>query len=227
MNGFWLKLIAMITMLIDHTAAILIPNDTMVYMICRSIGRLAFPIYCFLLIEGFLHTNNIKKYLTRLGVFAFISEIPFDLGFYNRIIYLYHQNIFFTLFIGLTVLFFVGKVEHKYRGNYTLNSFLTSLVVLIGCVVATFLQTDYGALGVLMIAAFYFFRYNKVLLIASLIILNGLLGGRIQALAAVSMVFIWFYNGEKGKQWNKYVFYIYYPLHILMLYFIARFIVFR
>ena len=83
MNTYKLKLIAIITMLIDHIAAVLIPSDTMLWLVMRCIGRLAFPIFVFLLVEGFHHTRDVKKYLLRLGAFALISEVPFDLAFYG------------------------------------------------------------------------------------------------------------------------------------------------
>ncbi|HAQ39725.1 MAG TPA: conjugal transfer protein TraX, partial [Clostridiales bacterium] len=83
-------------MLIDHSAAILLPNNSFFYMIGRGIGRLSFPIFCFFLVEGFLHTSNTKKYLLRLGIFALISEIPFDLVFNHTILEIGYQNIYFT-----------------------------------------------------------------------------------------------------------------------------------
>ena len=129
-SGSTLKLIAIITMLIDHTAAtildrtliarglgnlsgdvqatqdFLVQNGTLygIDMARRLIGRLAFPIFCFLLIEGFLHTRNVWKYAIRLGVFALISEIPFDLAFHAKFFYFQYQNVFFTLLIGVLVM---------------------------------------------------------------------------------------------------------------------------
>ena len=99
-NSFWLKMIAITTMLIDHVGAVLLPQ----YPILRIIGRIAFPIFCFLLVEGFMHTHDVIRYMTRIGLFALISEIPFDLLFYGRILDGTHQNVFFTLFIGLVML---------------------------------------------------------------------------------------------------------------------------
>ena len=93
MSTFALKLIAIITMAIDHVTAVFIPNNTEVYLVGRLIGRLAFPIFAFLLVEGFFHTSNIKKYLTRLGIFALISELPFDLAFYNSKFARYGGNV--------------------------------------------------------------------------------------------------------------------------------------
>ena len=108
LSGSTLKLIAIVTMFIDHLGVVAfetqISNYMVPYYIMRLIGRLAFPIFCFLLVEGFFHTRDVKKYALRLLVFAFISEIPFDLAFNRQMFYWRHQNVFFTLFIGLLVI---------------------------------------------------------------------------------------------------------------------------
>ncbi len=224
MNGYTLKLIAIITMFIDHMAAILIPPDTTAYLICRSIGRLAFPIFCFLLVEGFLHTHNVKKYLARLGVFALISEIPFDLAFSNKTIhngFLLHQNIFFTLFIGLAVIYLMSIIDRKYVKYVFLSNIFDTLVVIAGCYAATILATDYEFMGVLLVVAFYVFRTNKILLTIAILLVNASFGLGLQVLAALSMIFIWYYNGKRGPQGNKYIFYIFYPTHIFLLYLIS------
>ena len=138
-TGSTLKLIAIITMLIDHTAATILDrtlmargmgslnsnaqavmdfmsDNALIYgidIIMRLIGRIAFPIFCFLLVEGFVHTHNKWKYALRLGLFALISEIPFDLAFSNRFFYFNYQNVFFTLFIGLLVLMGFELIREK------------------------------------------------------------------------------------------------------------------
>ncbi len=139
-SGSTLKLVAIFTMLIDHTAATILqnilvargmnnldPTDTQAVMqfyadnaslnvlmvAMRLIGRIAFPIFCFLLVEGFLHTRNVAKYAIRLALFAAISEIPFDLAFYNKIPANNHQNVFFTLLIGLLTLIGFKIIKEK------------------------------------------------------------------------------------------------------------------
>ncbi|WP_313133399.1 TraX family protein [Anaerocolumna sp.] len=223
MNGLSLKLIAMFTMLIDHITAQLIPSGTPFEFIGRSIGRLAFPIFCFLLVEGFLHTRSVKKYLIRLGVFALLSEIPFDLAFVRGKTFaenLEGQNIYFTLCIGLFVIFLIQIVENKYRYSSTITVILTSIITLMGCQLAEFLRTDYGAIGILMIVCFYLFRNNKWILLVTIFFVNQSFYS-IQGFATLSLLFIWLYNGERGPKLNKYIFYAFYPVHILVLYWIS------
>ena len=127
-TGSTLKIIAIIAMFIDHTAAIVL--ERMIYMpkyasislygiygVMRLIGRLGFPIFCFLLIEGLCYTKDVKKYAGRLFLFALVSEIPFDLGFAGKAFYWQYQNVFFTLFIGLLVLIVFRYVEGKMSWN--------------------------------------------------------------------------------------------------------------
>lgn len=226
MSGFVLKLIAMITMLIDHTGAILFEGSPY-YIYFRMIGRLAFPIYCFLLVEGFYHTSNVKRYLKRLGVFALISEIPFDLAFSKTdtsINFFESQNVFFTLYIGLLVIYFMSLVKKKYMNDSMKQNLINIGIVIVGCFAAIFLATDYSFLGVLLILCFYLFRTNKLLLSIAILLLNYELAGTLQALAVLSMIFIWFYNGKKGPKLNKYIFYAFYPAHILLLVLISKMI---
>jgi hypothetical protein len=219
-NGFVLKLIAMLTMLLDHSAAIFLEYGSTEYIICRTIGRLSFPIFCFLLVEGFIHTHNVRKYLLRLGVFAFLSEIPFDLAFYNRFPNFYHQNIYFTLFIGLLVIYLIHVIDTKMKSRIFLCSLSEIVVVGLGGIAALVLAVDYNFVGVLLIVGLYIFRKNKVLQGLVMIFVNVLLIGDLQSYAILAMIFIWFYNGERGPKFNKYVFYAFYPVHLLVLYLI-------
>lgn len=127
-SGSTLKLVAIGTMLIDHTAASVLErilysgnnySNTLniIYVIMREIGRLAFPIFCFLLVEGIVHTHNKWKYAMRLAAFALISEIPFDLAFYGKPFFFGNQNVFFTLLIGLFVMIGFGMVRDVWSGK--------------------------------------------------------------------------------------------------------------
>ncbi len=136
--GSTLKLIAMFSMLMDHIGAILLDRIMIqhgamevidqqtfevfleanagvyyTYQILRFVGRIAFPIFCFLLVQGFLHTRNLKKYLSRLFLFALISEIPFDLALPGRLFAWEYQNVYFTLFLGVLALVGIRIAEGK------------------------------------------------------------------------------------------------------------------
>lgn len=208
MSSLILKMIALITMIIDHYGAIF-HSDVIIY---RIIGRIAFPIYCFLLIEGYLHTSDVKRYAKRLLIFAFISEIPFDLAFFGGP-YWYHQNIFFTLFIGLIAVHMINRNEN--------NNFKNILIIFGASILASILSTDYGSTGIIYIIAFYYTRKNNLmfgLLPAAAILLTGI--GSIQQYALASLPVLYFYNGRPGLK-NKVLqigFYAAYPLHLMIFY---------
>lgn len=204
-STFALKLIAILTMAIDHTGAVLFPE----YIFFRIIGRLAFPIFCFLIVEGYFRTKNIYKYGLRLLVFAFLSEIPFDLAFSNTYIDLSHQNVFFTLFLGLMVI---------YIGDKTLYIVNKVIICFVGMGLAYILQTDYSLFGILMIFSFYVFRKRKDIMCVSQFVINVFLIGQIQMFAVFSLIPICLYNGRKGYGRLKFVFYLFYPTHLCILY---------
>ncbi len=204
LSSFGLKLIAITAMLIDHVGAALFPQ----YPILRIIGRIAFPIFCFLLVEGFMHTHDVIRYIRRMGIFALISEIPFDLLFYGRILDGMHQNVFFTLFLGLIMLYYLTK-------QYP--AFFNFLMVLLFMLLAEFLRTDYSSMGLLIILCFWAFRGKKVWMCLSVAAVNIFLQGYIQVFAVLALPLILLYNGEQGPR-MKYVFYLFYPLHLLLLF---------
>ncbi|GMQ55733.1 TraX family protein [Vallitalea sediminicola] len=211
MNSTNLKIIACLTMLVDHLGAIFFPQ----YIYLRIIGRIAFPIFAFLIAEGYFHTHDVKKYLIRLFTFALISEIPYNLAFEGNIIeFGSGLNVFFTLFFGLLAVF---VYDHYKKLGYL-------LVLLIG-IVAYFLDTDYGILGVLVIFAFYVFRSDFYKQALSYILLTSLFLGimyfryhgiNLQVFSPIALIFIYYYNGKKGPK-IKYLFYVFYPGHLLIL----------
>ena len=213
MNTTNLKIIALLTMIIDHVGAIFFsfePNF-------RIIGRIAFPIYCFLLVEGYFHTRDVKKYSIRLLIFALVSELPFDYAFFGRLNNL-HQNIFFTLFLGLMAVHLTEK--------YFIKKPLYALVGIISAIfLSEYLHTDYGILGILYILTFYGLSkvegLAKILLMLLFIsILNTLLSGGLQFYSILAIPFIAAYNGKLGVRnaIMKYGFYVAYPLHLSILY---------
>lgn len=215
LNGFTLKLIAIISMFIDHIGAVFFGE----YIIFRIVGRLAFPIFCFLLVIGFIYTSNRFKYGMRLFLFAIISEIPFDLAFYNRFVYLKHQNVFFTLLLGLILMCILDKMKEKpITGNVVINLTFQFLAIIVVGILASFLGCDYGFPGILIILAFYIFYYNVGMMILLVIYINaGILGG-IQTFAVTALLPILMYNNKEGCKKYKYWFYIFYPAHLVLIF---------
>jgi len=214
MNVLIIKMIALTSMIIDHYGAIF-QSGTDMY---RIIGRLAFPIYCFLLVEGYIHTKDVKKYAKRLFIFALISEVPFDLAFYNKLGFV-HQNIFFTLFIGLAAIYFIDNKEGKYNFN-------KNLIIAAAGILSIILSVDYNIIGIIYILAFYFTRnYQKskrISIVALAMFLANLSSSVLQQFSLLALPIIYFYNGELGPK-NKVMqmlFYAAYPLHLLIFYII-------
>lgn len=190
-------------MLIDHIGAILFPQ--MLWM--RCVGRIAFPIFCFLLVEGYFHTRNIEKYILRLGIFAFVSEIPYDLAFRGNVLDIEYQNVFFTLALGVGMMYCLEK--YREIGKQLVCVLLTMWL-------ANTMSVDYGYRGILLIAIYYFLRTQrteKMILGASW----NLLWGKIQSFGVLASLLLMNYNGEKGRS-MKYFFYAFYPVHLLILY---------
>lgn len=301
-SGSTVKLIAIVTMLIDHIAAVILmrmlmrrnllgiagqsdiqavmdwlqKNAVLYYgvMFMRQIGRLGFPLFAFLLVEGFQKTHDVKKYAMRLGIFALISEIPFNLALTGKVIAPGYQNVYFTLFLGLGALYTVKWLEEHsqttvIRGLFIAGGILLpsaywflehgssfmplQLAVSLGLVIfftvmflvwwkkrgleeagkicsyitavlffmllADLLKTDYAGMGVLTMAAIYTFRKNKVYsMLAGCIVLAVMSLSELAGFFALIPVAL--YNGERGLK-LKYVFYLFYPVHLLILWLIA------
>lgn len=213
MTNFHLKLLALTTMLIDHVGAILFPQ----YIILRIIGRISFPIYCFLLVEGYIHTHNFKKYILRIGLLALISELPYDLVFHEKAIFIYSQNIFFTLFIGLLAVHSINYFKNK--------KFIIPIIIFILCFIAYIIKCDYGYIGVLIIIGFYIFKTNFMNLVLFQLMLLFPFHNIANIFRILALIPIFFYNEKKGYN-IKYLFYPFYPLHLLILYLITYFIKF-
>lgn len=215
LNSFYLKIIAVISMTIDHIGAVLLPQ----YLFLRIIGRLAFPIYCFLLVNGLIHTRNLKKYIGRLALFAIISEVFFDMTFFGKFVYLQAQNVFFTLLIGIIMLACINRLRQTMIAKYrfmALSGILEGIILVIACMAAYFLYTDYSLFGILIIYGFYALRNHKVRLVIFQSFINILLSP-VEIFASIALIPIFLYNGEKGNTAFKWWFYIYYPLHLLVI----------
>lgn len=234
LTGTALKCIAVVAMLLDHIGAGLIEmgilrGDLMIGrmlsseygmrwwqnwrsadLILRGIGRIAFPLFCFLLVEGFLHTKNVRKYILSLFLFALISEIPFDLVFSDRWVDWSGQNVFFTLGFGLLTLVALRRYEAQ--------SVLEMVVIAAGCAAAFFCRTDYDAVGILLIVSFYLLRERgayRYIVNGALMVYEsaGLFGAAVLALIPIAL-----YNGQRGKMRLKYIFYWFYPAHMTIIF---------
>ena len=242
-SGYWLKMIAVITMLIDHSAATIlerilvqmpswapatVDNWEQWYrldLLLRGIGRMAFPIYCFLLVEGFHYTHSRRKYAARLFVFALISEVPFDMALNQSVLELSYNNVFFTLFLGLLVIMAADRVMEHFSSDKMISEIgrmiLLVVIGMVGCVLASYvISCDYGASGVIAIYIMYLLRSKRELGFALAVVSLGVFSGELELLALLMLIPLHFYNGTRGKQ-HKYFFYAFYPLHLLLLALIA------
>ena len=206
-NAFTLKMIAIVAMLIDHIGAVLYPQVE----VLRIIGRIAFPIFAYTLVEGFMHTRDVKKYMLRLGVLALVSEIPFDLAFFGRPFAFVHQNVFFTLFLGMLMLYFMLVAPKDFR---------RVLCVLAMVLLSDYLRTDYGSWGLLMILSYYVFYDKKWLKYGIIAAINIFAMGYTQVYAPLALIPIAFYNGKEGYKCKKF-FYGFYPVHLFILYLLS------
>ncbi len=213
-----LKWIALITMFIDHIGAGIIekrylslPDMFTVDMVIRNIGRLAFPIYCFLLVEGYKYSRNRWKYCLNLFVFALLSEIPFDFLFREALTTDY-QNVYFTLLIGMLVMIVSGMIEEK---QWKFGILLEILVCAAFGYLAELMRTDYNSWGVILIFLLFISR-NRPRWFMCLIGALFMLTSKSEIAGIVSFVLILFYNGKRSGKINKYVFYSLYPIHLAL-----------
>lgn len=171
-------------------------------MILRGIGRLAFPMFCFLLVEGFVHTRNVTRYASWLGIFALLSEVPFDFGLHITPWYWQHQNVYFTLLLGLLTLYVIKRFQGK--------PLIQIAATFVGMFWAEVLHVDYGGFGVLLIVTLYVLRPWRLL--------QCIAGAALCAwehTAVLAYVLLFFYNGERGRQ-PKWFFYWFYPVHLII-----------
>ncbi len=253
-----LKWIAVSSMLIDHSAyvffltwlwptrtaaglvPVILPAARTAYRVLRGIGRLSFPLFCFLLTEGYRHTRSVKRYLRRLLCFGLLSEIPYDLAFYRTWLHWGDQNVYFTLFLGLLAVWAADSLTRNAGPQPLSRRMLRGALAagaVIGCMAAAHLaRTDYGWVGVLLIVILFRFRANEaardVLSCLALLltgqapgalwrsILGGSFavayGGKSEIVGFPVFALLHFYNGQRGRQ-PKYFFYLFYPLHLALL----------
>lgn len=208
MNTFTLKIIAILSMVIDHIGFFLnIPAF-------RLFGRISFPIFCFLIVEGFHHTRSHLNYLIRLVGFAFLSEIPFDLAFSGTFFNFQSQNVFFTLSLGLASIFCLE--EWNFNRLYSIP-----LVIIWGA--SYFLHCDYGIGGVFLISMFYLTRKSPWIRFILCAFILYIFFGTTALYGMFAMIPITLYNGKRGPSFQMF-FYWFYPLHLLVLYLIFHYL---
>lgn len=224
LNSNGLKIMACIFMLCDHIGAVLMEDNA----VMRAVGRLAFPVFAFLLAEGYKHTSDKRKYFVRLIIFALISEVPFDLTFYGRIFSFERQNIFFTLAAGIIIMYAADIASSR--------RFFSLALIVISISLTFFLKFDYSICGLAFIVLFYLWGpetgdagfIENIKSNLGFIIFSGVLWflfyGIKQIYAVFSIIPITLYNGRYGRKGYKYIFYLFYPIHLLVLLLIKKFI---
>lgn len=228
MNTFYIRLIAIITMLIDHIGLFFFPQMTGL----RIIGRLAFPLFAWLIANGAIHTKNIRAYQIRLFLFALGSQIPYYLANTQKDPSYRGLNVFFILAMGLVAIEIYKKTEDKK---------LALWLVMVMSLIAYLLRIDYGAIGILSILTFYvhwkdmpkiFLIQSLLFIVPYLIPLAEQLGVNnkpidisyyIQPLALLALPVISLYNNKQGPK-TQYLFYSFYPGHLLVIYLIKTYL---
>ena len=234
-----LHILAMAFMLMDHLWATLLPAQE--WLTC--VGRIAFPIFAFMAVEGYFHTHNLKKYLLRMLIFAVISEVPFDLMYGGTWFYPVHQNVIWTLMMGLVGIHLMETVRKK--KSIFVYILVSAIVVILGGLLGTLSMVDYYGIGVLTVFIFYFFRGRKWwCLLGQMLALYWvnveLLGGLMypirlfgmefelcqQGLALLALLPIWLYRGRQGYHSKpfQYFCYAFYPIHMLVIVLVLNFI---
>ena len=228
-----LKIIAIIAMLIDHFSygvlhAYLLNNAMSIlpqtytklnnlYNYGRNIGRLSMPIFAFFLVEGFLRTSNLKRYILRMLIFALASEIPFDLGLYNSYWYIEHQNILFTFVIGLIMLSTIRYLNRTILGlSDAVKAFAIICCVIAYADLSYILKCDYNVKCIIVIAILYFLRECKpIKLLAGAAALSW------EKFAPISFLLLYFYDPDKSRK-LKYFFYVFYPAHFILIFIVSK-----
>lgn len=227
-----LHLLAMACMLCDHLWATVIPGNE--WLTC--IGRLTFPIFAFLLVEGYFHTHDLKKYALRLLLWALISEIPFDLVMGSTVFYPMHQNVLWTLLISLLLIHINEKA--RATGKLPLRVLAGVGTVALGLPLGLVTMVDYHFAGIWMVLVFYFFRGRKWWNVLGQFLLLAyinleIIGGYSyeihlfdttfylvqQGLALLALIPIWLYRGKQGPHSKalQNTYYAFYPIHLLIL----------
>ena len=218
LDGTMLKIIAMVSMVFDHVGDMFFPE----VMWLRMIGRLAMPIFSFCIAEGYIHTRDRKKYILRLLIFALISEIPFDLAFEGKI-GLSHQNIMLTFFLAVLALYLFDLIRGEVKedtGKYSMGRTIPGIFVIVAMAFAALLlKADYTIFAVVAVFLFYVFKDAKYFIRSTVgvafLALTRTMG--YYCTTGLSIIPLLLYNGKRGRG-LKWLFYVFYPGHLLVLY---------
>jgi len=232
LSSMGLHILAMFFMLCDHLWGTIVPGND--WLTC--IGRISFPIFAFMIVEGYFHTKNLKKYVYRLLLFAVLSEIPFNLAMGSRVFYPIHQNVLWSFLISL------GLIQLNEKAKATQKIWIQlctgCATVVLGYIAGLLTMVDFYHAGILTVLVFYFFRQRKWWsFIGQFICLwhinTEMLGGLAyeislwgktyffvrQGFAMLALIPIWLYRGKQGyhNKITQFACYAFYPLHLLVL----------
>lgn len=238
MTGFTLKIIACAAMFADHLAKALDMKGPALFILSHIAGRIAFPLFCFLLVEGFFYTRDVRRYFLGVLILGIVSEPVFDLVLHGSWFYTDAQNTCFTLALGLAMFASLDRIREWRPSDYRIDGALQIAAILIFAIAAWLLRTDYGAQGIGALAAFYCGRAQEFgtrrhkpfptigwsfsSYVAACVFLN--LDGFSEPAAFLCIPVLLLYNGRRGmkKPAAKYAFYLFYPLHLLLIHALCR-----
>lgn len=234
-SSFTLHILAMLFMLCDHLWATLFPAAE--WLTC--IGRLAFPMFAFMIAEGYARTSNVRRYILRILVFAAISEVPFDLFYGGSAFYPFHQNVLWTFLIALLAITLIEKARKRKKRVF--GWFLIAVIVFVSYLLGMIAMSDYFGTGVLTVLVFYFFRKRNWQCFAAQFVCLAVINFEMlkgfcysmtiaghefllerQGLAIFALIPIWLYKGRQGFHSKpfKYFCYAFYPVHLILLFII-------
>jgi len=231
-NRSTVKWIAIITMFIDHTRLTLFTANTQTMAIVRQIiygiGRLAFPLFVYLLVDGFYRTRSREKFFVRLFIFAALSEVPFDLMRFHKLLSFDKQNVMWTLLFGFGAMWVLEGVRKNFKEKKRLCLLMQVLVSLVAIVFGYMAHSDYGYVGVACVLTVYFCRKAENMFPAGYPIRADMMGyiaavmlllivNEMEIVALLGMLLIWNYHGKPGQRIPMLISYGFYPLHILLL----------
>ncbi|MCC6095055.1 MAG: conjugal transfer protein TraX [Eubacterium sp.] len=218
LTGNQLKGIACISMVLDHFAKVFHTqlNPVLYFVLDSILGRIAFPVFCFLLAEGYFHTRNLRRYMIRMLLLALVSEIPFNLAMSGNLYDPGWQNTIFTLLFGLCMYAVLDLIRGKGMIDHRISILLQILTLAFFALAAWVLRLDYNFTGIGALACFYY--------------LNGRICSRPvladawacvclfqEPAAFLSLLPVSAYSHTRGKSTMKYFFYIFYPAHLTLL----------